>query len=200
MSELLSCLAVGGSLGHVSGPEVWILGSSPSSASVAAALGLSYCYAHFINPGGATAALSSYRAAFRSRFGGRCGPRAMCAVLGVCAASSEEGAFHAASTWRWGYEQRRGATGPVPRPEVVLADAESRRQHQSILATDPRLFVDDPPGWPLVSREFGAAVGADELMVATIVADPRVRRSSYELLAVAWEDGASDTQRGSKSH
>jgi alkanesulfonate monooxygenase SsuD/methylene tetrahydromethanopterin reductase-like flavin-dependent oxidoreductase (luciferase family) len=42
-------------------PEPWILGSSPSSAVVAARLGLPYCFAAFLNPTAAQISLATYR-------------------------------------------------------------------------------------------------------------------------------------------
>jgi luciferase family oxidoreductase group 1 len=42
-------------------PEMWLLGSSVGSAELAGARGLSYAFAHHLNPGGAAAATRAYR-------------------------------------------------------------------------------------------------------------------------------------------
>ncbi len=52
LNELLGYLSNPDS-GSPDGPQIWLLGSSPQSAIWAAELGLSYCFADFINPEGA---------------------------------------------------------------------------------------------------------------------------------------------------
>ena len=47
-------------------PEVWMLGASAHSARHAAALGLPYSYAHFINQQGGAALMSTYQQAFQT--------------------------------------------------------------------------------------------------------------------------------------
>ncbi len=74
LDELLSYLAgaqasafaqIPATLGRRNQPEIWLLGSSPQSAIWAAELGLPYCFADFINPGGAEIA-QYYARAFAS--------------------------------------------------------------------------------------------------------------------------------------
>ena len=48
-------------------PEVWLLGSSDYSGALAAELGLSFAFAHFINPRGGDEVARAYRETFKSR-------------------------------------------------------------------------------------------------------------------------------------
>jgi alkanesulfonate monooxygenase SsuD/methylene tetrahydromethanopterin reductase-like flavin-dependent oxidoreductase (luciferase family) len=73
-------------------PKPWILGSSPSSAVVAARLGLPYCFAAFLNPTAAQISLATYRRGFQpSRFrAGLAKPHSMLGVNVVCAETEKE--------------------------------------------------------------------------------------------------------------
>src|SRR5690625_215712 len=48
-------------------PRTWLLGSSPGGAELAAALGIGYTFAGFINPPAAATALRNYREKFQTR-------------------------------------------------------------------------------------------------------------------------------------
>jgi luciferase family oxidoreductase group 1 len=82
-------------------PAPWILGSSSSSAVLAGRLGLPYCFAGFINPGGVGAALDAYREAFEpSPYGtGISEPHTMVG-LNVSCAETRAGRFPAAGQCR----------------------------------------------------------------------------------------------------
>jgi luciferase family oxidoreductase group 1 len=73
-------------------PEPWILGSNPSSAIVAARLGLAYCFAAFLNPAAAQVSLATYRREFQpSPFRvGLVEPYSMLGVNVVCAETERE--------------------------------------------------------------------------------------------------------------
>ncbi len=166
-------------------PPVWLLGSTLRSARCAADLGLPYCYAHFINPAEAAAALSIYRANFNGACRPGPGPQAMCAVLGLCASTRAEAVHHSASTWLWGYRAARGLGGAIPSPSHVFADADLAAAYREAATSDPRLFIDDAAHLADRLLEFGAMVQADELMITTVVADRQIRTRSLELLATA---------------
>ncbi|MFI6692979.1 LLM class flavin-dependent oxidoreductase [Streptomyces sp. NPDC050433] len=80
-------------------PDPWILGSSGSSAGLAAALGIGYSFAGFINPGGAVPALRVYRKTFKPTQYGAQTPQVMLGVA-VFAADTDEEAHR--MTWPTG--------------------------------------------------------------------------------------------------
>jgi luciferase family oxidoreductase group 1 len=92
--ELLGYFTPGGSSGAGAPipesypPQVWLLGSGESSASLAAELGLPMAVAHHIRPGSTESALDVYRRQFKpSRWLDR--PHAMVSVTVVCAETGE---------------------------------------------------------------------------------------------------------------
>ncbi|MCK9900244.1 alkanal monooxygenase [Parafrankia colletiae] len=166
-------------------PELWLLGSSPASAGLAAALGLPYAFAHHINPHASAAALRHYRAAFRpSRHLDR--PRALISVLATVA-DSDRAAAEAAAPYLLGKIWMRsiGVFDAFPSPATARAHGYSRAE---------RAFLDDLAapqligGVDTVRRRLAgltAATGADELMALTVVPDQAERLRSFDLLASA---------------
>jgi len=167
------------------GPEVWLLGSSSYSSGLAAALGLSFCFAHFITPAYGQLVMDRYRRAFTAPAGvGRA--RAAVAASVVCAETDEEAERLATSqaVWRLGGQDDRG---PVPSP----ADAAA-----ALRALDPvtrarvaqgreRVLIGRPDRVSDELIALAGSFGVDEALVVTVVHDPAARLRSYELLAAA---------------
>jgi alkanesulfonate monooxygenase SsuD/methylene tetrahydromethanopterin reductase-like flavin-dependent oxidoreductase (luciferase family) len=179
-----------GSLEPAAAAEPWLLGSSPTSALLAARLGLRYCFAAFIDPAAAKVALDAYRMAFRPRPDGLGpeDPRSMLAVHLCCADTAGEADRLRASVEAFYSEDQ--APGSLRRP-LLDPDAAVARLGGVPAPTDP-----DRGRWPrhlsggpsrarnLLER-LVAETGVDEVMVQDLVADPVDRRRSYELLAGA---------------
>ena len=168
-------------------PDVWLLGSSPYSAGLAATLGLRFCFAQFITPSYGPRIMERYRRGFTPS--PTCvSPRAAVAVSVVCAETDGEAEMLATSqaVWRLGPWDGRG---PVPSIDEAAAaaralDAVTRAR----MAQDRGRVV---VGGPRRVRDEVAALagdfGVDEVLVVTICHDPAARRRSYELLAEAFE-------------
>ncbi|MCK9930969.1 LLM class flavin-dependent oxidoreductase [Frankia sp. Mgl5] len=166
-------------------PELWLLGSSPASAGLAAALGLPYAFAHHINPHASTAALRHYRAAFRpSPQLDR--PYALISVIATVA-DSDQAAARAAAPYLLGKIWMRtiGSFDAFPSADTERAHAYNQAE---------RAFLEDLAapqaigGVDTVRRRLAGlveATGADELMALTVVPDQADRLRSFELLASA---------------
>ena len=159
------------------GPEVWLLSSSGWSAVAAAQLGLSLCFASFINPDAADESIALYRRHFEPS-AGLPQPRATVALSVICADTDTEAERLASSVRLWRRRQRAGQRGPVPTVEEAAA----------------QLGAPDKPGRMLVGGPERVAAGLlalaetyamDEIMAVTITHDHAARLRSYELLAGA---------------
>ncbi|ESP90043.1 LLM class flavin-dependent oxidoreductase [Candidatus Halobonum tyrrellensis] len=177
---------------HDGAPEVWVLGSSPSSAEIAGELGLPYCFAAFIRPTPAVRAFETYREHFRpSPYGaGPDEPRGAVAANVVCAETDEEAARLRATAEA---SHRRLAQGRVDEPPIRSTEE----------AVDELGYVPDPtpasvePGeWPrqlsgspstvrALLDQMADQTGVDEVIVQEQVADPDDALRSHELLAEA---------------
>ena len=166
------------------GPEVWLLGSSSEGAGNAAALGLPFCFAHFINPAYGAQVVALYRRTFQPSPVLE-QPRANVAVSVVCADTDAEAERLATSyrVWRLTSHDERG---PVPSPEEAEAKVLSGVHRARLAQERTRVIVGDPERARSQLEALAAAFGVDELVVVTVCHDPEARRRSYELLAEAF--------------
>jgi luciferase family oxidoreductase group 1 len=162
-------------------PEPWLLGSSPQSAVWAAALGLPYAFADFINPNGIENA-RTYAAQFQP--GRRLDSAQIAVAAWVLAADTEEEAQFLALSHRVAMNAlRRGRPVPFPSPEKasrVLAEAGEDPAgpapgRRMILGTAAQVRE----GIEQLARDYGAG----EAILVTITHSHAARRRSYELIA-----------------
>jgi luciferase family oxidoreductase group 1 len=176
-------------------PEAWLLGSSGKSASIAARRGLPYCFADFINSGGAGIA-ASYREGYVPH-AGRERPRIAVAVRAI-AAETEREARRLAASWRMAYDlvwTQRPIL--VPAPEPAMRYLRSRGIDPD---RDPVPLVGTPDRVRVELEEVAAAYGAEEVIVVTVTHSHRARRRSYELLAAEFGlDAALDAVHSQQS-
>ena len=162
-------------------PELWMLGSSPDSASWAAERGLPYCFADFINSDGAHLA-QHYRRSFRPS-AHLAEPYVMAAVWTIAAPSAAEAERLAAPARMMFAHLIAGTPIPVPPVEEALVwlavnPRADRRGRRTVLGTP----ADVRRGLDGVAADYGA----DELMLVNILPDHAARRRSYELLAAEY--------------
>jgi luciferase family oxidoreductase group 1 len=168
-------------------PDPWLLGSSPQSGIWAAAYGLPYAFADFINPQGADYA-AEYRRTFKASQW-RSQPEVIAAVWVVCAGSDDEARRLAASSVMSFRLLQRGQLIPVPPVDKAIAflDADGPQASPGLPMRTRRRVVGSPDtvkkGLEAVAGEYGA----DELMVVTITYDHEARRRSYERIAGAFD-------------
>ena len=162
-------------------PELWMLGSSPDSATWAAERGLPYCFADFINSDGAHLA-QHYRRSFRPS-ARLADPYVMAATWSIAAPTSEEAERLAAPARMMFAHLVAGTPIPVPPVEEALAwleanPAANRRQRRTVLGTPAEVRR----GLDQVAADYDA----DELMLVNILPDHAARRRSYELVAAEY--------------
>jgi luciferase family oxidoreductase group 1 len=170
--------------GRPAEPERWLLGSSAQSGIWAAELGISYAFADFIYPEGATIA-ADYRTSHAAAHSDHA-PRTAVAVWAIAADSDEQAQYLASSSRMAMRMLRQGHLIAVPPPETALKYLRSIGQPTDHGFTDGRRGVLGSPG--KVAAELhavGDAYGADEVIVVTITYDHEARKRSYELIAEA---------------
>jgi luciferase family oxidoreductase group 1 len=167
-------------------PEVWLLGSSLWSASAAAQLGLSYGFAHFIDPHPTRTAFEHYFAHFKPSKN-LAAPRAILALGVVCAETQAEAERLLMSARLFRRRIRQGDVRPIPTPEEAIEELGSEpRPVASEFGEWPRYVVGTPDQVRDRLIDMASVLHVDELMVVTVVHDHRARMRSYELLAEAF--------------
>jgi len=173
-------------------PQVWLLGSSDFSGSLAAYLGLRFSFAHFISAHGGAAVMQAYRNDFRSAYRDP-NPYCMVAVFAICASTQEQAERLAASIDLRRLQMARGEEQPVATADEALARPYSEAERTIIEKERARAVVGSPQRVKARLLELKEQFQADEVMVVTITGDYATRLRSYELLAEAFElDSSSD--------
>ncbi len=163
-------------------PEVWLLGSSDYSGSLAAYLGLRFAFANFISAHGGDGVTRAYRDSYRPSAREPV-PQAMLTVFAICADTEAEAERLAAPIDLRRLQMARGFDAPVATTEMALAMDYSAEDRALIRRERARAIVGSPA---LVRDRIEAlreSYGADEVMVITITGDYAARLRSYELLA-----------------
>lgn len=175
-------------------PDIWVLGSSPSSAAITGELGLRYCFAGFIRPKPAVRAFEVYRDRFEpSSFGaGPAEPRGTLAVNITCAETDHEAARRRAAAEASRQRLQRGITDQPP-----IRSAEEAIEELGGVP-DPTPNPIEPGEWPLyvsgspdtvrdLLEQMTTQTGIDEVVVQNQIADPDHVLRSHELLAEAFD-------------
>ena len=167
-------------------PEIWILGSSDYGAQLAAHFGLPYAFAYFFTDGqGAEQAISLYRSLYQPSER-HPQPQATLCIWALAAASDAEAEHQALSRDRWRIDRGRGVLGPLQSPDEIAARGFDAAETAGLASMRARAFV----GSIQTVRErivrLAEAFDLDEVVINTWAHDPKVRRTSYALLAKAF--------------
>ncbi len=169
-------------------PEMWLLGSGPDSAEVAAVTGHPFAYAHFIVGDGGTEGIdgASSLMHYRRRFvpSKQCPtPHAAIGVAVIVAESDEEAERLSSSVRLWAARVGKGQHAPFPSVETALAYEFSDQEKTVLAGREKRVFLGTAEKVRDQLEAKADEYGADEVIVVTITHDHAARRRSYELLA-----------------
>ena len=168
-------------------PEMWMLGSSDYSATVAAVLGLPFCFAHFIaGPVGAQV-MKAFHDHYRPS-DDYPEPTASVAAHVICAPTMEEADRLARGRDVWRLRIDRGVFQPFPSPEeadAVLAEIGDW-ERQRVAQARSQQIIGDPEHCHAAIEALAKEYGVEEVVVVTITHDFAARCRSYELLANAF--------------
>lgn len=159
---------------------VWVLGSSLDSARRAGQLGLPYAYAHHLTGTGAGPALTAYRRCFTPS-AQLAEPRAIVSVTAVCGVDDEHAELLALPA-----HVGAGAGGrSLPAVADVLARGVSPEKWAEVRSVASGQAVGGPERVASRLEQLWRESGADELLLAGIIADPRDRLASLERVVAA---------------
>ncbi|MDX8345314.1 LLM class flavin-dependent oxidoreductase [Rossellomorea sp. YZS02] len=164
-------------------PEVWMLGSSPSSAMLAAQKGLPYTFAQFINGEGGPQYTQAYRNNFvPSEYLKE--PKNIVAVFAICAETDEE-AERVASSIDLSIlmiEQGMRSNG-TPSPEKAAAYQYTPFEEMRVRENRKRMVVGSPKKVKEKLLALSEQYQTDEIMLVSITYDFNDKLKSFELIA-----------------
>ena len=165
-------------------PPIWMLGSTLAGASIAASLGLRYAFAGHFAMQNAGQAIAHYRQCFRPS-ADLDRPYAMLALAVICGPDDGEAERLAAPATLAVVRNRTGRRAPIASVEDALAYRYTAEERA--IAEDFRrgAVVGGPEQVVSGLTEVARKLGADELMLTTIVPDTVDRIRSYELVSHA---------------
>ena len=165
---------------------VWLLGTSPDSAMLAAELGLPYAIALFINPRFDPRIAAYYRSHFRPS-AAQAEPRVMLAMNVLCADDSDHATAmaHAADLTYISF-LRNPAAPRVCSPDEARAHRFSAEESAFVQSVSGARAVGTADTVRERVEAFGTRFGADELMAVSNTFHHRDRLRSLELLAGAF--------------
>ena len=166
-------------------PEIWLLGSSDYSGALAAQLGLSFAFAHFINPRGGDRVSRLYREKFASeRKDAR--PQVIVCTFAICAETDEEAERLAAPIDLRRLQMALNLDTPFPTAEEAARHRYSEEERRYVMDQRARAVIGGPQKCRREIEALAGRYGADEVMILTITGDYASRARSYELLIKAF--------------
>ncbi len=161
---------------------IWLLGSSPSSAQLAARLGLPYAFAAHLGSSHLMGALRAYRQQFQpSQYLDR--SYAMVGINVVAADSDDEARHLFTSMQIRSAQMMRGQQGPLSPPIDHIETYWSPREKAAIERGMRYAFVGSAETIRRGLADLLAQTGADELIATAHIFDPRAALRSLEILS-----------------
>jgi len=161
---------------------IWLLGSSPSSAKLAAEQGMSFAFAAHVTPNGLFEAIDLYRSSFRPANAESKPHFTPC--INVFAAEADEAAHRHFSSALLGLVNFfRGRMGPILPPVDNIEALWSPQEKTTIMHMHHHTIVGSAETVQSRLCAFIAATRADEVMIAGNFFDAAARIRALELIA-----------------
>lgn len=170
-------------------PPVWILGTSNSSAYLAAEKGLPYSFAHFINnqPGGMESAIDYYVNNFEpSKHLAK--PEVMVSMRVIVADTDEEADRIAQSSLRVDYSLYRGQITRLIDPDKAFPSELNPMDEMEINNIKRNYIIGSKETVAGEIKELADRLPIDELMAVSPIYDLEDRKKSFKLLKEAVEE------------
>lgn len=168
-------------------PELWMLGSSNGSATVAAEKGTAFSYAHFINHEGGVQSMQQYKRHFQpsSLYEE---PETSVAVFVICAETDDEANLIASSVELSRlFSANRQPLGGIPTIEMAQTYDYNSYERAFIQESRKRMIVGSPSTVKEQITALAKAYETNEVIAVTITHDFQHRLRSFELLADAFQ-------------
>ncbi|WP_110927936.1 LLM class flavin-dependent oxidoreductase [Bacillus massiliglaciei] len=158
-------------------PEVWLLGTSDKSARLAAKLGLSYAFGHFMSEKNGKDCMETFYQGHQSGY--RQKSKSLVTVTVLCAPTEREALEISSSIKAWQLQTSEGAGETIPsitEAKNYLSEKNADRNENKMLIGSPKQVKE---GLMKIQEEFRT----EEIMLNTIAHRPEDRLQSFRLIA-----------------
>ncbi|RWZ52277.1 LLM class flavin-dependent oxidoreductase [Halobacillus fulvus] len=167
-------------------PPIWMLGSSGTSARLAADLGTSYSFAHFINGHGGVRAMERYQDYFSPSMQ-QSEPKGNVSVFVICAETDEEAEYLASSLDLALLKiEQGGRRTHFPEPDEAIRYPYSIYEQERVQENRQRMIVGNPEKVKEQIEKLASFYQVDDIIINTIATPFEKRMQSYELIARAF--------------
>jgi luciferase family oxidoreductase group 1 len=166
---------------------IWLLGSSPNSADLAAKRGLPYAFASHFAPRFLMDSIAHYRATFKPS-ATLSQPYVIAGANVFAAATRAEAQYHASSHQQWVSRLYAGKPGLLPLPEENYMERLSELDRHTLTQAMSCTAIGDQDEVGSWLRQFIATTQADEVIIDARIHDPEARCRSYQLAAESIAD------------
>lgn len=168
-------------------PEIWMLGSSNTSAKIAGEEGTAFSFAHFINPEDGIQSVRDYKQSFKPSIL-YTEPTISVAVFVICAETDEE-ANLIASSFELSrlYAANRKPLAGIPTIEMAQTYDYNSYERTFIKELRKRMIVGSPSSVKEQIIALAQTYEANEVMAVTITHDFTHRLHSFDLLATVFD-------------
>jgi hypothetical protein len=166
---------------------IYILGSSTDSAHLAAAKGLPYVFASHFAPTQLFDALDIYRNEFQPS-ATLDEPYVVAGINVIAADTHEQAETLSTSSIRMMIGVMTGQIDYLQKPIPMSQELKAISQNPAFQRMQKYAFVGDKESVKRRTEDFIEQTGADELMVASHIYDPKERIKSYQLFAEVMEE------------
>jgi luciferase family oxidoreductase group 1 len=160
--------------------ELFLLGTSPASAELAADMAIPYVFAYFLNSDDAM--MRDSVATYRERFAAAC-PQVMLALPVIVADTDDEARAHAAEVTVVRIRLQSGRTLTVGNLEGAEEFGRQAGEDYTLDVQQARVIHGSPDAVRQQLADLQQAYQANEIMVITAIKDFRKRLHSYALLS-----------------
>ncbi|WLV25384.1 LLM class flavin-dependent oxidoreductase [Aciduricibacillus chroicocephali] len=167
-------------------PEIWVLGTSPSSGRMAAEKGLPFAFAQFIQyaPGVMEEAIHTYAEHFKpSRY--LDSPQALVTMKAIVAESDAEAEYLARSALHVDFWKHRSKNERFINPDKALADVRTEKEWQEVEDLKATYLIGSKETVTRQIADLSTRLPIKELMAITPIFDIKKRKRSVELLEEA---------------
>jgi len=165
-------------------PEVFVLGSSDYGAQVAAYLGIPFCFAAFISERGAEQAFELYRRYYQPSERHPAPQPSVC-LFALAALSEAQARFVFATRALSRLNRDRGIRKPLLPPQEALEELRARGEEARAEHMADEALIGDGASVAQKLRDYGRALGVEEIAILTQAHDMADRKASYGLIAEA---------------
>ncbi|ANS76259.1 hypothetical protein AWM70_18095 [Paenibacillus yonginensis] len=167
-------------------PELWLLGSSGGTAGLAAEVGASYAFAQFFGTAGGAESVHMYRERFVPSLMEE-GPRALAAVMVICAETEEEALDLSSSVSLYFYALETGMElAYLPSVETAKNYPYTPYDLSRLEAARERRVIGTPEQVKAKLEKLAEEYQTEELLLVSPIYDLEARLRSYQLVAEAF--------------